>query len=353
MARGPYNNLPSHQFWRSAVASMPSFAIDPIVSVPFTIAPSDKVASAGSCFAQRVARQLQSSGYHYYVPEDTPPGLNSQEAFDRNYRVFSCRYGNIYTTAQLRQTFDRAFGRLKPDIEVWTRPDGRFVDPYRPLVEPDGFATAEALHASREEHLRLVREMFENLDVFVLTLGLTEHFRSKSDKVVLPVAPGVSGGTWDPDIYEYHNARVSEIVADLLAFIDNLRSVNPKSRIIISVSPVSMLATYEPRHVVVSNSYTKSALRVAADEVCNARPNVAYFPSYDIVLTPFNAGRIYTDDQRELTELGVDLAMKTFFDHFTEGGNQATHSYEDVRFDAAAEAASAARIVCDEVAIES
>lgn len=73
MARGPYNNLPSHQFWRSAVASMPSFAIDPIVSVPFTIAPADKVASAGSCFAQRVARQLQNSGYNYYVPEDTPP----------------------------------------------------------------------------------------------------------------------------------------------------------------------------------------------------------------------------------------------------------------------------------------
>ena len=352
MARGPYNNLPSHRFWRAAVASVPPFAVDPIVATPFTIGPADRVASAGSCFAQNVAKRLQKSGYVYYVPESAPPELSANQAAQRNFGVFSCRYGNIYTTAQLRQTLDRALGRLTPDIDVWMRPDGRVVDPYRPLIEPDGYRSIEDMHAARKEHLRLVREMFERLDVFVFTLGQTEHWRARSDGVVVPVAPGVSGGEYDQSTYEFHNARVSEASADMLAFVDSLRAINPRSRIILSVSPVSLLATYEDRHALVANCYTKSALRVVAEEVCNARPGIAYFPSYEIITAPFNAARAFAEDQREVTDVGVEMAMKTFFAHFTDGAPRAAARFHPVEFDAALEFASASRIVCDEGAIE-
>jgi hypothetical protein len=352
MARGPYNNLPPHRFWRAAVSSVPPFAVDPIVATPFTIGAADRVASAGSCFAQHVAKRLQASGYVYYVPESAPPGLSASEAAQRNFSVFSCRYGNIYTTAQLRQTFDRAFGRLTPQIDVWTRSDGRIVDPYRPLIEPDGYDTIEAMHAARDEHLRHVREMFEQLDVFVFTLGQTEHWRARGDGVVVPVAPGVSGGTFDESVYEFHNARATEALDDMLAFIDSLRAVNPKSRVILSVSPVSLLATYEDRHALVANCYTKSALRVVAEEVCRARPDIAYFPSYEIITAPFNAARAFAEDQREVTDVGVEMAMKTFFAHFTQGGGKRSARFKSATFDAASEFASASKIVCDEVAIE-
>jgi hypothetical protein len=353
MARGPYNNLASHRFWRAAVSSVPPFAVDPIVSTPFTIGAADRVASAGSCFAQHVAKRLQASGYVYYVPESAPAGLSVSEAAQRNFGVFSCRYGNIYTTAQLRQTLDRAFGRLTPKINAWTRPDGRIVDPYRPLIEPDGYETIEAMHAARDEHLRHVRDMFERLDVFVFTLGQTEHWRARSDGVVVPVAPGVSGGEFDEKTYEFHNARVAEASDDMLAFIDGLRAINPKSRVILSVSPVSLLATYEDRHALVANCYTKSALRVVAEEVCQARPGIAYFPSYEIITAPFNAARAFAEDQREVTDVGVEMAMKTFFAHFTEGaGKKSSAPFQSATFDAAAEFASASKIVCDEGAIE-
>ena len=69
MADNPYSSLPDHRFWRKAVASLPPFAIDPLVGAPFKIARHDRVATAGSCFAQEIAHRLQTSGYTYYLAE--------------------------------------------------------------------------------------------------------------------------------------------------------------------------------------------------------------------------------------------------------------------------------------------
>lgn len=263
MAENPYSYLPDHRFWRKAVTSVPSFAIDPMVrEPPFVLTTEDKVATAGSCFAQEIAHALQESGYHYYLAEQPPEGLSAQEALRRNYSMYSCRYGNIYTTAQLRQLIDRAYGRFVPELDVWTRPeDGRFVDPFRPRIEPDAFATPDEMRADRERHLAAVRRMLETMDVFVFTFGHTETWRHKRDGAILQLAPGVAGGEWDPNVFEFYNMTVSEVVRDFLAAIDRIREVNARVRIILSVSPVGIIATYEDRHVVESNSVVKSILR--------------------------------------------------------------------------------------------
>jgi hypothetical protein len=353
MADNPYASLPDHRFWRKAVASLPPFAIDPLISAPFKIARHDRVATAGSCFAQEIAHRLQASGYTYYLAERPPAGVSGQEALRRNYSMYSCRYGNIYTTAQFLQLIERAYGRFQPQLDYWTRPeDGRIVDPFRPRIEPDGFASIEEMRADRARHLAAVREMIETMDVFVFTFGHTETWRHKPDGAILQLAPGVAGGAWNADVYEFYNMTVSEVVRDFLAAVDRIREVNPKARIVLSVSPVGIIATYEDRHVVVSNSAIKAILRAAADEVVRQRPNIAYFPSYDMVTVTPNATRFYGDDTRRLNAFGIDRVMKMFFDHFTEGGNETT-AVRALKFDVAAEAEQNARIVCDEEAIES
>ncbi|MGK3891080.1 hypothetical protein, partial [Enterococcus faecium] len=82
-------------------------------------------------------------------------------------------------------------GREVPAEPAWQRPDGRWADPFRPSIEPEGFATIEDLEADRRAHLAAVREMFAGLDVFVFTLGLTEAWVSRVDGAVFPIAPGV------------------------------------------------------------------------------------------------------------------------------------------------------------------
>jgi hypothetical protein len=279
--------------------------------------------------------------------------MSAAEADRRNYFMYSCRYGNLYTTAQLRQLIDRAYGDFIPELDYWTREeDGRIVDPFRPRIEPEGFATLEEMREERNRHFAAVRHMIETMDVFVFTFGHTETWRHKSDGAILQLAPGVAGGDWDDNVYEFYNMTVSEVVRDFLASVDRIREINPKVRIVLSVSPVGIIATYEERHVVVSNTAVKAILRAAADEVVRARPNIAYFPSYDLVNVSPNAARFYRDDTRRINTQGIDRTMKMFFDHFTDKSHESL-AINAVKFDVAAEAEENARVVCDEEAIES
>jgi len=352
MADNPYASLPDHRFWRKAVAAVPPFALDPIVKTPFKIAKEDKVATAGSCFAQEIAHQLQLSGYRYYLAEEPAEGVTPKEAKRRNYAMYSCRYGNLYTTTQLLQLLQRAYGEFQPQLDVWTNQEGRFVDPFRPRIEPDGYASADEMRADRERHLAAVRKMVETMDVFVFTFGLTECWRHRPDGAVLQLAPGVAGGEFDADLYEFWNMSVGEVVRDFLASVDIMQARNPRVRMILSVSPVSIIATGEDRHVLVSNSASKAILRAAADEVVRARSNIAYFPSYDLVTAAPNAARFYGDDTRRINGFGIDRTMQVFFEHFMERPEGVGKAASALKLDVAAEARSNSRVVCDEEAID-
>src|SRR5205809_2227323 len=182
----PYSQLPDHCFWRRAVANVATDDIDPVTSMPFQIHRTDKVATAGSCFAQHLSPMLVQHGFHFLVTEATAPDPVDQE----NYGIFSAAYGNIYTVRQLLQLFNRAYGVFRPVDKAWTRADGVLIDPFRPRICKKGYATANELDTDRSRHLGCVRRVFEECDVFVFTLGLTEGWISEVDGTVFPLAPG-------------------------------------------------------------------------------------------------------------------------------------------------------------------
>lgn len=345
MVRHPYAGLPAHHRWNLSVAGVPSFELDPVVKTTFQINAGDKVATAGSCFAQHIAKALRASGFNYYVTETAPPGMSTEQAIRSNYGTFSARYGNVYTARQMRQLVDRAYGAFSPALNAWQRPDGKFVDPYRPQIQEEGFSTEQDIFASQRHHLACVRQMLEGLDVFVFTLGLTEGWRNLADGAVLPVAPGVSGGTWDPAQYEFVNFRSSEVIEDMLYVIDRLRDLNPEARVILTVSPVPLIATYTEKHVLTATTYSKAVLRVAAEEISAARQNVAYFPSYEIITSNATAHRYYEPDLREVSMLGVKHVMRVFFRHYVAGTHKSTATAPiDVRH----ELDLVSKVVCDE-----
>jgi hypothetical protein len=316
----PYASLPDTAFWRRAIAAVPAADVDPVGRAPFQLTRTDRIGTAGSCFAVHVSRHLSKSGFNYFVTEKAHPFLEARAA-EFNYGAFSARYGNIYTSRQLLQLFDRAYGTFKPVEDIWPDGQGRFFDPFRPNIQPLGFSSEREYHADREQHFAAVRQLFEQLDVLVFTLGQTEVWTSKADGAAYPLCPGVSAGTFAPDRYEYVNLTPEEVTADLEAFIQRLRRVNPRARMILTVSPVPMIATMEPRHVLVSSTYTKCALRVACDVVVRRFDRVAYFPSYEIVSSVFTRGCYVAEDLRSVTDEGVDHVMKLFYRHYCDGAS--------------------------------
>ena len=322
----PYSDLPPKAFWRRAVASVPQAEVDPVGEFNLTIDRSTKVATAGSCFAQHIARHLAASGYNYQIEEPGHPILPEPFRRAQGYGLYSCRYGNIYTARQLVQLFERAYGRFEPQEDVWQDESGTVLDPFRPNVQPGGFISEQEMRRDRAQHLTAVRRMFETLDLFVFTLGLTECWRAKGDGAVYPVCPGVLGGRFDPDRYQFYNQPAEDVVRDLEAFVSGLLGVNPSARIVLTVSPVPLVATAQPNeHVLSATTYSKSVLRVAAETVRRNYDAVEYFPSFEIVTGQFNRGSYFADDLRGVLEAGVEHVMRLFMRHATHSaGPQST-----------------------------
>jgi GSCFA family len=225
------------------------------------------------------------------------------------------------------------------------------VDPFRPQIEPEGFDSAKTLQQSRDTHFAAVREMFEKLDVFIFTLGLTEAWLNRNDGAVFPLPPGVSGGEMNDQRYEFINFEVKEVVADLQLFINQLSMINPSAKIILTVSPVPLIATYEEQHVLVSTTYSKSVLRAAAGEIVKRNLNCDYFPSYEVITGNYNRGQYFEDDLRSIKQAGVDHVMRLFLSAYTNSTVDYP-GYSTGHQEIMNEMSIVNSVVCDEEAID-
>ncbi len=312
----PYIGKPDYQFWNKEPAIATGEKFDPIVKVSFSLDAEEPIATAGSCFAQHVAKELQRVGFNYLVTETPHPIIPQPIAEKYHYGAFTARYGNLYTARQLRQLLERAYGRFDPVERAWVGAGGALVDPFRPQIHPGGFINDVELEADRTKHLAAVRTAIESLSCFVFTLGLTEAWVDRRDGAVFPLAPGVAGGSFDPDLYAFKNFTVAEVIEDMQWSLAFIRQVNPAAKFILTVSPVPLNATYMDRHVFVSTVYSKSVLRVAAEALTEVFDNCDYFPSFEIVNNPYHRERFFAEDCREVRPEGVAYVMKLFLKHY-------------------------------------
>ncbi len=352
----PYRHLPDKAFWRRSVGRPSMADVDPVGRFDLKIEPQTRVATAGSCFAQHIARHLKTSGFNYYVVEPGHPIISEEIRTAHNYGTFSARYGNIYTARQLRQLIERVEGRFVPAEEAWVDADGTVRDPFRPAVQPGNFVSVGEMETDRRMHLKAVKHMFETLDVFVFTLGLTECWRSRDDGAVFPLCPGVEGGTFDPDRYEFYNQPVGDVISDMEQAIAYVGHVNPNAQVVLTVSPVPLMATAAAEeHVLSATTYSKSVLRVAAQALTEAHGNVHYFPSFEVITGAFNRGRYYAEDLRNVTEEGVSHVMRLFLKHATNAISAEAPGPESVESSCTDFERTAARFVeveCEEAALD-
>lgn len=337
----PYTSQPDKAFWRRTVQDTYPLEIRDWYARKFSVA-GRRLATGGSCFAQHIGREMKRQGHPYLDVEPAPGFLPADLHTDYGYGIYSARYGNIYTSRQLLQLIQRAFGEFRPAEAAWRRGD-RFVDPFRPGIEPDGLESPEEVDVLRRHHLARVVELFEEADLFVFTLGMTETWMSLADGAVFPVAPGTAGGVYDPSTCRFLNLTYPEIVADLEAVMARLRSINARVHFIFTVSPVSIMATGSRDQVVVANTYSKSVLRAVAGYLAATHDHVDYFPGYEITTSPPMRSMFYNPDLRTVSAEGVRHVMKHFFAEHAVDGDATPAVPEPARPEAGDAAAPARR----------
>lgn len=299
----PYEGKGPAQFWRSAVAGLPPRQVRPVPAKRFAIPQGTRIATAGSCFAQEVAKVLVNLPDVEFLQTE----LNTSDQ-----PMFSARYANIYTVRQLRQLCFEACGLTPPLHVAWQRADGRWVDAHRPAMFAAGFDTPAAVAAEREAHLAAVKRLLTECSIFIFTLGLTEAWISTTDGSVFPIAPGVVAEDVTGGTYAFHNCTYDEVLQDLGQFVEQLRAINPAARVILTVSPVPLVATYTDEHVLTATTHSKSILRAVCSAAESKWGNVFYFPSYEIISSHYNSGVYYDPNKRTIAQPGVEHVMDVF-----------------------------------------
>jgi len=325
----PYLAQSDKAFWSRSVSR--NFSADSLWSdnsQSSLFQKDDLIVSAGSCFASNLIPWIEKEGLEYVRTEELPSQFQSLPE-NLGYRNFSAAYGNIYTARHLRQLYEQALGVRVPAEDRW-HIDGMVIDPFRPgLAYPaESDAEFDLLKAS---HLRAVLAAFHKATVFVFTLGLTEAWQSKVDGSVFPACPGTISGIFDEEKHEFKNFSAEEITEDLTKFIELLRESNPKVRFIITVSPVPLVATATKAHVLLASTYSKSVLRVVAENVSNQLKDVSYFPAFEIITGPQAPFEYFEKDRRNVSEIGVAEVMGSLLNGLTGSQGKGLDPQGDTR----------------------
>jgi hypothetical protein len=260
---------------------------------------STPIASLGSCFAIEIAKKLKQEKFNYLITE---PCIS--EDFD----LCSARWGIVFNTPTFRQIVEKSFGLIQLPRLLWPNIFNgqlQYRDPFR---EDVSFDSVKEYEDDYEKHIEASKRALLEAKVLILTMGMNEIWRIKSDGSVLSRCPwGVASFLVEP-----HVMTVEENISELQRALNILRVYNPEIKIILSVSPVPFHGTFrgEDYHVIAANNHSKSVLRIAAQQFVESNDNAYYFPSYETVL--YCTQEPWADDQRHVSRIAVNNVMKLF-----------------------------------------
>jgi hypothetical protein len=200
-----------------------------------------RVASIGSCFAEELSKGLVAEG------------------LDATHMAMSERWNSAFALHYF----------LRRMLHGTPFPDGFVVDP-APIeqIQPE------------------IAARFAAANVFVLTFGLSLCWFRRSDghMVLEPKITATKAGlNMAVEGYEMRQTNVADNEAAIAAAVDAIKSFKPDATVVLTLSPVPMLATLGVA-VIPGNIVSKSTLRVALNNfMARALPGVFYWPSYECV----------------------------------------------------------------------
>lgn len=322
----PYKHLADDKFWRKHLNS--------IKCLPTTYScfsnnqdlSSLSVMTFGSCFAENIIPYLHLNGITYTKTEDSLWYFTGGMAEDKiGYATFSCEYGNIYTPQQAFQLFDELnIGLARELISGWqVSNDGSIVDLLRPGY-PYRSSRLEEFANRRRLHRQKCVEAVQTSSHIFITLGMAEAWMDKNSGLVLPACPGTVGGEFDPEKFKFCEFSHNELVYSLDALVKRLLAINPDIFVVLTVSPIPMIATASSDMTVLeSNFYAKSKLISAAREVIQNHASVSYFPSYELIISDAFGIQSFGADGRTINREVLDRIFSLMFAslHSTDSQN--------------------------------
>jgi hypothetical protein len=246
-----------------------------------------KALAFGSCFAEYFIQFLKAHGYNKWM-------INEEELAPCMENLLLSLGQSFENAFVIEQQFRWAFGEFTPSSFLWFTKDKQYFE-------------------ATEERRANIRENFEQVDVVVITLGLSEIWFDRIENE--PMWRSIPQHLYDKDRHVFKLATVDETIAVFLRLNQLIEKYLPQLKVVFTISPIPLLATFRDQSPVTANLVSKSILKVALDAfltnpLVKITERYYYFPSYEIVLHWFE--QPFEEDYRHIKGEVATQVMEVF-----------------------------------------
>ncbi|MEO1491263.1 MAG: GSCFA domain-containing protein [Pseudomonadota bacterium] len=247
------------------------------------ITPKTQITAFGSCFASNISNWLSRRNFRVLTKEDSAKA------------AYVVAFGEgMVNSFVIRQQFEWAWENKVFDQALWHGYKAEEYG-YDPVVQAE------------------TKRIFDETEVFILTFGLSEvWYDEPTGNVFWRTIPK---DAYDPERHKFRVSTVEENRDNLEAIYALIRKHRPDAKVIFTLSPIPLIATFRDNACLTSNSVSKSVLRVAIDECIRAHQDegvLFYWPSYELITDIFRLP--YRSDRRHPEKPTLDFIM-TLFEH--------------------------------------
>ncbi|TDM07975.1 MAG: GSCFA family protein [Ideonella sp. MAG2] len=277
---------------------------EPATGPLFELTGQEKVFCIGSCFAREIEEALQRRGLDVLSLRREFPRSANRAVTDRN--MFN-KYNVGTILNELRWALSEP-GTYRHEQVLMSAPGDLLVQDFQ--LKGQAYAEEWGLAVAFREAFNRFFATIAQADVVVLTLGLSEAWYDRHTQLYLNAAPTEHMVSVFPGRFELHVLDVASTSA-MLDEIDAILKAHlqPGFKLLLTVSPVPLAATFRDQDVLVANSYSKSVLRACVDAFVHQRPHAYYFPSYEFVTLSHPDLVWRGDDFRHVDPQFVDYLM--------------------------------------------
>lgn len=256
-----------------------------VVDADFKIRHFDRILLLGSCFTDNIGQLLSR---------------------DR-FKTLINPFGPLYNPASILRA-----------IEIFR--SGKGIE-RNDLIESNGQYHSYLCHSALSSYdadkvlgrinqaISSANDFLNKVDCIIITLGTAYVYRLKSSGEIVGNCHKLP-----ESVFTRERLSVEQTVDCLTKIVDTISSVRPDVKIIFTVSPIRHF-----RDGANGNQLSKSTLLLAIAELMAKRSRqIAYFPSYEIMIDELRDYRFYASDMIHPSDVAIDYFYRRFLESFLD-----------------------------------
>jgi hypothetical protein len=251
------------------------------INIPFSISHEDKLVMLGSCFTENIAKKL------------------IRYKFDTLYNPFGIMYNPVSVSKIILNAIEginpKAEDLIKRD-DIWHHFD--YHGDMSGIYPEEVIKKATLFSENLSNYLKATSVLF-------ITIGTSIVYKRIDTGEIV-----ANNHKFPSSFFTKTRLEISEVVNNLTAMINSLKTINPRINIVLTTSPV--------RHIkdgIIENQRSKAVLVLAIEKLLEI-DNCYYFPSYELLIDDLRDYRFYTGDLVHPSTEAIEYIWEIFSDAF-------------------------------------